>query len=139
MGNIELLKKTKEFMQANPSLHNQDTWIKFRGVASTNMCHTSMCTAGHAAVLAGAQVPTHAQYVDNGWTLSKEGKIEYWGDAVSLWAGDKLGFNDHEYNYIFFCLDKTTLFQRIDQLIALWEEGKEFDYTTCENIGSTDD
>lgn len=139
MGNVELLRKTKEFMQANPGLHNQDTWISFPGAARSNMCHTSMCTAGHAAVLAGAQVPTYEQYLDSGWTLSSDGAINYWGDPVAMWASEKLGFNDNEYNYIFFCIDKTVLFQRIDQLIALWEAGKEFDYFTCESIGDSDD
>lgn len=141
MGNIELLKKTKEFMHANPEVHSQSTWISFPddGRYNDHMCHTSMCTAGHAAMLAGAQVPTRAQYVDMGWNVDEEGKLAYYGEGIASWASEKLGFNDNEYNYIFFCMNKTILFQRIDQLIALWEAGKEFNYDTCEIIGDEDD
>lgn len=139
MGNIELLRKTKEFMQANPRVHNQSTWISFSDAAESNMCHTTMCTAGHAAVMAGAEVPTFEKYLDHGWHLSSEGEIDYHGEPVAAWASDRLGFNDDEYNYIFFCMDKSILFERIDQLLALWEEGKTFNPATCDLIGDNDD
>jgi|SRR5688500_1023583 len=139
MGNIELLKKTKEHMQANPEKHNQGTWISFPSYSSSNLCHTTMCTAGHAAVLAGAEVPNSGEHAQMGWTLNQEGKLDYYGDNVATWASDKLGLNEEEYNYLFFSLDKEELFARIDQVLSLWEEGKEFDYNTCEIIGSEDD
>lgn len=142
MGNIELLRKTKEHMQSNPGLHNQGTWISFSDSARppyNNMCHTSMCTAGHAAVLAGAQVPTFDEYNEMGWILNDEGKLAYYGEGVASWAGAKLGLNDDEHNYLFFCMRKESLFERIDQLIQLWEAGEQFEYHTCEVIDPDED
>jgi hypothetical protein len=140
MGNIELLKKTKEHMQSNPDKHDQGTWISFPYASSpmSNMCHTTMCTAGHAAVMAGAEIPTFEQYLELGWTLNSEGKMDYYGEGVAGWAGDKLGLNDDEYDYLFFSLDKEELFARIDQVLALWESGQQFDYGTCGIIGDED-
>lgn len=141
MGNIELLRKTKEHMQSNPGLHNQGTWIRFPDSARppyNNLCHTSMCTAGHAAVLAGAQVPTYDEYIEMGWILNEEGKLAYYGEGVAGWAGTKLGLNECEYDYLFFCMDKEELFARIDQVLALWDQGRQFDYSTCEVIGGDD-
>jgi hypothetical protein len=140
MGNIELLKKTKEYMQANPEKHNQGTWISFPSASAplSNMCHTTMCTAGHAAVLAGAEVPTFQEYLEVGWTLNPEGKVDYCGDGVATWASDRLGLNCDEYDYLFFSLDKEELFARIDQVLALWESGQQFDYNTCEVHGDHD-
>lgn len=142
MGNIELLKKTKEHMLANPEIHSQGTWISFPndyGLYNSQMCHTTMCTAGHAAVLAGAEIPTLGQYLDMGWTLDEEGKLSYNGLGVASWAEEKLGLTGDEYNYLFFCLRKEDLFPRIDQIIGLWESGQEFNYVTCEIIGETDE
>lgn len=138
MGNIELLRKTKEHMQSNPGLHNQGTWISFPVAAESHMCHTTMCTAGHAAMLAGAEIPTFEQYLNVGWVLNKDGKIDRDGEGVASWAEAQLGLNDDEYNYLFFCMDKEELFARIDQVLALWEEGKHFNYDTCNIIGEDD-
>lgn len=139
MGNIELLRKTKEHMQANPERHNQGTWIAFPGGHNGNMCHTTMCTAGHAAVLAGAEIPNLGQYLEVGWTLNKEGRLDYNGVGVATWAEQQLGLTGDEYSYLFYCMDKEDLFPRIDQLIQLWEEGKHFDHHTCEIIGQHDE
>jgi hypothetical protein len=139
MGNIELLRKTREFMEANPRVHNQSTWISFSDAAESNMCHTTMCTAGHAAVMAGAEVPTYDEYLEMGWILNDEGKLAYYGEGVASWAGAKLGLNDDEHNYLFFCMRKESLFERIDQLIQLWEAGEQFEYHTCEVIDPDED
>lgn len=140
MGNIELLRKTKEHMLANPERHNQGTWISYPDSARPpyNMCHTSMCTAGHAAVLAGAQIPTFDEYLNVGWVLNEEGEIDRNGEGVASWAEAQLGLSGDEYNYLFFCMDKTELFARIDQVLALWELGQQFDYDTCDIIGEDD-
>jgi hypothetical protein len=42
--NVELLKRTLEFIEANPKEWDQKTW-----------CGTSCCFAGHAAILAGSR------------------------------------------------------------------------------------
>lgn len=142
MGNIELLRKTKEHMQANPELHNQGTWISFpdsnRFPYNANLCHTTMCTAGHAAVLAGAEIPTFDQYCRVGWVLNQEGKVHQNGEGVASWAAERLGLNDDEFNYLFFSMDKEELFARVDQVLGLWESGAQFDYNTSEIIGDDD-
>lgn len=42
--NIPLLRKTMEHIEAHPEEHDQMTWV----------CGTTMCFAGHAAVISGA-------------------------------------------------------------------------------------
>jgi hypothetical protein len=125
--NIDLLRKTKEALLTNPSKHRQQSWIDFDDYGSANMCHTTMCSAGHAAVSAGAEVPNFGQFLDNGWYLDEDGKLALYGmgSHVSEWAKEALGFNMYEEDYIFMCMDKTVLIKRMDQLIELWEQGKE--------------
>lgn len=130
--NVALLRKTKEALLANPTKHRQSSWIDFdyewsEEVPTSNMCHTTMCSAGHAAALAGADIPTLGEFWNSGWRLTEDGKLagENEGLHVSEWAQQELGMNWREADYIFMCMVKDTLFQRIDQLIELWENGEE--------------
>ena len=47
--NIKLLQDTLAFIQANPDKHSQGDWVD----PATEACETTMCFAGHAAILAG--------------------------------------------------------------------------------------
>lgn len=134
--NIELLEKTLKAIRNSPDYHDQDHWIDF------NVCGTTMCTAGFAAVEAGAQVPTQEQHGQAGWALTPEGKLgtsqQYWdgeADRVSMFSAKKLGFNEEEKDYIFFCMDNAVVLARIEQLIELWKSGEEFSYSTHDTIG----
>lgn len=63
--NVALLRKTQDFIEQNPSQHDQGVWH--------NACGTAFCYAGHAALLAGAEHPG--------------GRIELWHvDPVTLAA-----------------------------------------------------
>lgn len=107
MGNIELLKKTREQIIMFPDKHDQGSWH----------CGTTMCIAGHACVQAGAKLEIH----DNGMT-----ELVYEGRAISApcFADDMLDLSNDEYGYLFFCMDNEVAMKRMDQVIALWEEGK---------------
>lgn len=144
MGNISLMKKTLEFIKLNPEKHKQAGWIGFSDEVwdnyEYNACHTTLCTAGHAAVLAGAEVPTFGVLEENGWYLNEDGKLDWNGLHVSDWASAKLGMTSLEYNYIFLCLDDAIALRRIEQVIALWEECKRLDdIPESEYIGTAED
>lgn len=125
------MKETLEFIKFNPEKHKQSSWIRFDDTVwynhQYNACHTTLCTAGHAAVLAGAEVPTFGALDTDGWYLNPEGKLDWNGIHVSDWASAKLGMTRMEFDYIFLCLDDTVALKRIEQVIALWEEGKTLD------------
>lgn len=134
--NIELLRKTLEHMKKFPEKHDQGNWIYFDDdifppVASA--CATTMCTAGHAAALAGADVPNYGQIYDIGWRLDENGKLSVPGTHVSEWAAAKLGMNDDEQNYIFLCMNEDRVFEKIEELLKLWENGEEFHYPADED------
>lgn len=129
--NIALLRKTMEFMKANPEKHQQSGWITFDDDTYFNRnetaCHTAMCTAGHAAAIAGADIPTFGQSYYDGWYLNSEGKLSEYGTHVSDWVAEKLGLNMDEYNYIFLCLENDKVFERIEEVLQLWDNGEELD------------
>jgi len=126
--NIPLLRKTMEFMKAHPGVHDQAGWIGFGDKHTSTACHTTMCTAGHAAVLSGADIPTLGQFWRDNWRLTSEGRLAKGesGQHVSQWAKEQLGFNDDEEWYIFMCLSDELVFERIEEVLSLWENGQEF-------------
>lgn len=105
MGNVDLLKRTLDQILMFPETHSQDTWH----------CKTTMCIAGHAAVLAGAKLK-----------VGSYGDTQLWHDGMvvsaSRFADEALDLTDFEYNYLFFCMDDDTAIRRMKQIIALWEE-----------------
>lgn len=140
--NIELLRKTLEHMKKFPEKHDQGNWIAFDDEVwppKYSACNTTMCTAGHAAALAGAEVPNYGQIANIGWRLDKNGKLSESGTHVSEWAAAELGMNDEEQNYIFLCMNEEGVFDRIEELLKLWENGEEFSYTTEEDDEYDDD
>lgn len=114
MGNIKLLKDVRDTIIMNPDSHNQSSWI----------CDTTMCIAGHAAVVSGrAEVRVDKLY---GVYLANVSDPE-----ESLYASDVgvevLDLTDDERHYLFYCFDNETSIRRIDHLLELWEAGKVLD------------
>ncbi len=98
--NLPLLKETMQVILANPELHNNSTWI--------SPCDSTMCYAGHAAMLAGAEFDFE-RYEANGqeWLVDETGKARIWcssGSSISIssYAQEKLGLSDTEANYLFY-------------------------------------
>lgn len=114
MGNIKLLKDVRDTIIKNPDSHNQSSWI----------CDTTMCIAGHAAVLSGrAELRVDEPY---GAYLASVSDPE-----LSLYASDVgeevLDLTEEERMYLFYCMDNETSIRRIDHLLELWEAGKVLD------------
>lgn len=126
-GNLELLKATWEFIKKNPSKHQQSDFI------NNTQCGTTMCFAGHAAVLSGAEFPTDPQ--DSSWFLTPEGKLtekNEWGQRdgiyIEQYAMDVLGMSYDEAQFIFYHTSNSGFAEKIEYLIELWEEGKTYSF-----------
>lgn len=115
MGNIELLKKTKEQIILFPEKHDQKTWH----------CSTSMCIAGHASVLAGAKLEVFYPHDPDAYTylVDPEGNEVF----ASVFAMEALDMTEEERQYLFYCLNDEIALKRVDHVIQLWEEGKTLD------------
>ncbi len=138
--NIQLLRQTMKHILANPQNHNQETWFSpDYGAEDVNMCNTTMCFAGHAAVLAGGQTPNPKTF-DGDWYLKLDGTLSNQNEyvtslyedteqqvlRVSKWAQRKLGLNPYEYEYLFmFMGDAEDVADRVERLAELWESGQE--------------
>lgn len=71
MVNKDLLQKTMDLINAKPETHDQNQWV----VTDTHSpCGTTMCFAGHAAVLAGAEIPDPKKHSVSDWYVDKDGK-----------------------------------------------------------------
>lgn len=126
MRNLELLKATREFILKNPAKHDQADWIEVR----EEQCNTTMCFAGHAAVLAGAEQPRDFF----SWRVDEDGKLtevvngyRSGGMLIEDYAREKLGMTYAEAEWIFYCMDNSTVLNRIDQLVEAWESGEDVD------------
>ncbi len=108
--NKELLKQTLQRIKTVPMEYNQGHWVK---VEEANVCGTTMCFAGHAAILAGAEVPDPKKHVVADWYVAKDDSNSYlnWRQAeakdcqeyetVSQFAQRALGLNWDEQDYLF--------------------------------------
>lgn len=108
MANIEALKKTRDFIKANPDQHSQESWH----------CGTSACIAGHAALLHGASL-RNSTYGPEMWANGLP-------VATSAYATEILGLTHRQASYLFYCMDDAVAIQRLDQLIELEEKGETF-------------
>ena|SRR5690349_4695053 len=111
--NIELLKQVKDSILMDPDSHDQKTWF----------CDTSMCIAGHAAVMSGATVQASRNYSDLLEMVDEHGNMIH----PPEYAQEALGLSDDEREYLFYCMNNAVSLKRMDQVIQLWEEGKEID------------
>lgn len=106
MSNVDLLKRTLDQIVKFPETHSQGTWH----------CETTMCIAGHAAVLAGAKLK-----------VGSYGDTKLWHDgsvvSASRFADEALDLTDFEYSYLFLCMDDYVAIQRMKQIIGFWEQG----------------
>lgn len=66
MLNAELLRKTMDWVDQHPETHDQGKWFDL------TPCGAKYCFAGHAAILAGAQEPTHLT-VSQMWFIDVDG------------------------------------------------------------------
>lgn len=97
--NIPLLRKTLEYIEEHPDEWNQDSWAERR-----SGCGTTMCVAGTAAYLSGANLV---------WTAGGAGDISF-VEATSCrtedglyhdiedYATDLLGLTPGQANAIFY-------------------------------------
>jgi hypothetical protein len=118
MGNINLLKKVRDEIVMNPESHNQAMWF----------CGTTMCIAGHAAVLSGRAILKTSPGWDNG-LYSTDGDYPV---NAAVEAERALDLSDAEYHYLFYCMNNEASIKRMDQLISLWEEGKVLEDITLQ-------
>lgn len=76
--NLKLLRETLEFIKKNPARHNQGAWVAATdddtGDVVNELCETSMCFAGHAALLAGGTFDIKVYAVDFEWNVDEDGK-----------------------------------------------------------------
>jgi hypothetical protein len=108
MANIEALKKTRDFIKANPDQHDQESWH----------CGTSACIAGHASLLHGAYL-RQGRYDPEMWANGRP-------VHTSGYAAEVLGLTGRQASYLFYCMDNDVAIQRLDQLIELEEKGETF-------------
>lgn len=108
MVNKELAKSTMAAIKAQPEKHDQDYWVT---VNDDSPCGTTMCFAGHAAVLAGAEIPDPKKHLIADWYVGPDGAYHNWKDAeagrvpgaiqVKFFAQNALGITSDERDFMF--------------------------------------
>lgn len=94
--NIKLLNLTMDFIKTTPVKHDQSTWV--------SPCGSTMCFAGHAAVLDGAQFNEKLFKEIGDWRIDTETKkhTRSWESiSVSSYARKALGLDWDEADYLF--------------------------------------
>lgn len=110
--NVPLLLATMALIKVFPEKHDQGSWV--------DPCQTTMCFAGHAAVISGATFDRKIHDDEDSWIVDPEGKhvpeVEaYEGGEDGWWDGerkdgykfveefakDKLGLSKREADYMF--------------------------------------
>lgn len=126
--NIKLLNETLDFIKTNPKLHHQGDWVEAgQTEAEYQACETTMCFAGHAALLAGGTFDKTIWFDEFEWEVDEEtGQHKGYADDddslihVSTFAAEKLGLNDDERCYLF---DSSRTIQDIEKAVRLFGEG----------------
>lgn len=127
--NVKLLQDTLDFIKTNPKNYNQGDWVE-AGESADEVCETTMCFAGHAALLAGATFDKDIWFDEFEWQVDFEtGKHgNYYDDDlvhVSTYAASKLGLNANEHSYLF---SSERSIQEIEQAVRLFSEGFTVDF-----------
>lgn len=124
--NKELLQDTLNLIKARPETHNQSNWV----IANpASPCGTTMCFAGHAAVLAGAETPDPKKHVISDWYVGKDGQYVNYGEAcglgyhetkgVALFAQNALGLSSEYADYLFHAsISRERLEEAVEELIT---------------------
>lgn len=145
--NLELLNDTLKVIKLNPELHGQSTWVS---KAEHTTCGTTMCFAGHAAVLAGAEIPDPKKHTIDDWFVAKDennsylnmSQVYYANDAVPNqhvqdFATKALGISSEERDYLFEAdrtMDEIELavqeLNETGEIQTMWEEDEDY-YDDC--------
>lgn len=130
--NVKLLNDTLDFIKSNPKLHHQGDWVEAgENEAEYQACDTTMCFAGHAALIAGGTFDKDIWFGEFEWEVNEEtGKhTGYYEDDdlvhVSTFAASKLGLNDSERSYLF---DSARTIQEIEEAVRLFGQGYTVDF-----------
>jgi hypothetical protein len=142
MKNVQLLNDTMNWIKAHPELHRQSDWVQPYD-ANGEACGTSMCFAGHAAMLAGATFDPEIFNKLEEWNVDAEsGKhvdsTEYYNEEmdeydlpdgtvhVSDFARDALGLNSDERAFLFAGHRSV---QELEDAVDLLSNGYTYEYS----------
>lgn len=126
MVNKGLLKNTLDLIKLKPAEHDQAQWVT---TAENSTCGTTMCFAGHAAVLSGAaEIPDPKKHLIDNWYVGNDGKYLNYFDRQYMSSADatpvakvaqrELGLTDEQADYLFGPdLDVEDLDDAVDDLL----------------------
>lgn len=126
MANAGLLKLTMDYITLFPEKHDQSDWV--------NPCDSTMCFAGHAAMLTGATFKNKIYSETGEWmvdAVSGKHKRWDWDDEsqnlveIQTWARDQLGLTQREADYLFS--DRRTVWQ-LKEAVQKFSNGYTVDY-----------
>lgn len=123
MANENLLKLTMLYIKTFPEKHDQGDWV--------NPCDSTMCFAGHAAVLAGATFKNKIYQEEEEWLVDPiTGKHKDWhynGDRVYIqeFARKKLGLTVRESDYLFH---QRRTHEELEKAVEMLSNGYTVDY-----------
>lgn len=128
--NVVLLMATMATIKMHPEKHDQGTWV--------DPCNTTMCFAGHAAVISGATFDKDIFESEDGWLIDPNGKHVSEYDAIdenchlkdgylyiNEYAREKLGLNYQESSYLF---NHSRTPWELEEAIAKFSNGYTVDY-----------
>lgn len=100
--NIELIDAVELEIRDNPENWSQDWWNA--GSPDANLCSTTFCFAGHAALLSGAERPRFSDFLwevdpDTGKSVNRPHSRT--AVHVAEYAAEKLGLTDAERKELF--------------------------------------
>lgn len=122
MANANLLKLTMLYIQTFPEQHDQHDWV--------NPCDSTMCFAGHAAVLSGATFKKKIYDDEGEWLVHPvTGKHKDWQSDnriyVSEFARQKLGLTQAESDYLFH---QSRTKEQLEEAVEKLADGYTVDY-----------
>lgn len=132
--NVPLLLATMALIKVFPEKHDQGSWV--------DPCQTTMCFAGHAAVISGATFDRKIHDDEDSWIVDPQGthvgereayEGDYWDGErkegykfVEEFAKDKLGLTQREADYMFH---HSRTPEQLEQAVYKFAEG----YTIAPN------
>lgn len=121
MANVGLLKLTLDYIKLFPEKHDQGDWV--------DPCNSTMCFAGHAAMLAGATFKKKIWEDEYEWLVDPEtGKHTREGserEYVQYFAARQLGLTEGEADYLFH---QSRTPEQIEKAVEMLSEGYTVDY-----------
>lgn len=145
--NVALLNETMNWINLHPEQHNQGAWGEYNEEA----CETTMCFAGHAAILAGGTFDTKVymdefewnvnaktgEHVASEWVQSDEcpccSELAEGMTHVADFAAEKLGLSDDERTYLF---SGTRTREELNEAVEKFSQGYTvgFDYRPYQGV-----